>query len=1188
MLQKLELIGFKSFAERTAFEFAAGITAIVGPNGSGKSNVVDAVKWVLGEQSAKSLRGGGMADVIFNGSTSRRAHSQAEVSLTFDNSRGLLASTTAEVRIGRRVFRDGTSDYLINGVVCRLKDVRDLFLGTGAAAYSMIEQGRVDALLQASQDDRRAIFEEAAGVSRYKAKKIECLRRLERVDENVTRLQDILGEVDQQLKSVRLQAAKALRFQEHTARLKDLRLALGWRDYQAMAQQLESAEVEAANLRREIESGSAQLVGWSDRAAELESCIAAVAKQLHAYEQAGGDARLRVAMLQAAIQRDGELAERLNAENARDQTRRESLAQLMRIAAEEVERSQCECDNAERTVDNHANANQELAKQIDALDSGIASMRQAIEELKNNHVDQERIAARYHNEAVTVRAQIDQMQRERRRLTQRKAKAATALLKLDTELNLLRKTDAELENRLHQLREQVGIERHRREASTLLIAECQDELTRLRARAAGLASRVEVLSTWDQDPASVGAGVKYLLERKALAAKLGIVGWVPECLSTTRELAPLIDLALGSTAQFFVVAAKAPIADWLEKHAQSLPGRIGLLDLSYADANAASGGNLPSSVQRAAELVTCDNPDLARLPERLLGTTFVVDKLETAQELGAKHPGLRFVTRTGELLEPDGSAIVGGLSGPSGVFSRKSELIELLKESQVVNDRIADVDSELCLLEQAVSDAEHKLAATARHSVVLADQVADSRSRIAQQCERRAGLDAELRGLQDELANLIADTERNERQLQDLAAQAESAAAQAQQAVVALAQTEHKLREQVQEQLALHQSYTAAQIELARAKERLKAVHLQHRQLQSVASQRETELKALDEQIGDAEARIKDCCAARARSEEELAQEQDAAAAADRDRQTAAQQLASLRQELQDLRSHMLSAQDRWQRCKDDLHQRDLVVRDLTSQRNALTERLSEDYQIDVAAAGTAGDAPSLGDHTPEQAQIELDELRSKLQRLGHVNLESLEELKLVETKHEQMQKQFDDLSAARRSLEESINKINADSHRLFVETFTSVKGHFQDLFRRLFGGGMADVVLEKPDEPLESPIDIMARPPGKELRSIAQMSGGERTMTAVALLLAIFRSKPSPFCILDEVDAALDEANTARLTQVLREFASTSQFIVITHSKRTMAAADVLFGITMQESGVSKRVAVRFDEWPDDTKKAA
>jgi chromosome segregation protein len=1011
MLKRLELIGFKSFADRTAFEFAAGITAVVGPNGSGKSNVVDAVKWVLGEQSAKSLRSGGMADVIFNGSTTRRPHSQAEVTLTFDNARGILATPASEVCIGRRVFRDGTSEYLINGQVGRLKGIRDLFLGTGAgvSAYCIIEQGRVDALLQASQDDRRAIFEEAAGVSRYRVKKIECLRRLERVAQNIARLQDILTEVEHQLRTVRLQAAKALKFQEHSTRLKELRLALGLRDYQSLVARLSDAETKIADLRGRMETCKADSTGWNERAEQIESSAASIQSQLRLHEQTQSDAKARAEVLTGSINRDRNLIVHLGEDMARDQTRLATLDRQTQDAIETATRINTETTAAEQQVEAATKTADEIAERISDISKAIATARHQIETTKDGHLERLREAARWQNDAISVKAQIDQLTRQRDRMSSRTAKAATNLVGLDAELESLRQAESQLEDSLSKARERLAAERRRRDASKKLIADCQTELAELRSQAASLDSRIHVLESWNRDHSGINAGVQIVLEQLKQSEANCILGWIPDVLSVSRDDAPLIDLALGARANHFVVSDINSVLQWLSTQPEPLPSRVGFIALTtnkVVQQELCDDGPIPAS-----SLIRAVQPELIHLPHRLLGDTFIVPDLATAREFAGRHPHNRFMTRAGEILEADGSVVVGRQSDEIGVVSRKSELRDLLKQSSILDDRIADVDTELAALEDQVAVAEAAIASNAQEAAVFAEQLADLRGRIGRHNDRRSVLHSEVSVSHAELSALEADIKRDDRQWRDSVAKAESATAAAQDHHARQIELEKLIGQYDRQQQQLQQTHTSSQITLARARERLESLRAQHAQSLEAVTERQTDAKSLADQIAAVERRINECRKSNDAAQSELVEVQANRDAAEQAAKLLAVELASLTSEQNQLYTHLQAAQAEWQRFNAELHGHELSARDVTNQRDALTARLAEDYQIDLTASLAAEQSPSLGNLSPEQAQAAIDELRNQLQRLGSVNLESLDELTQIEQKHQELHRQFDDLS---------------------------------------------------------------------------------------------------------------------------------------------------------------------------------
>jgi chromosome segregation protein len=617
----------------------------------------------------------------------------------------------------------------------------------------------------------------------------------------------------------------------------------------------------------------------------------------------------------------------------------------------------------------------------------------------------------------------------------------------------------------------------------------------------------------------------------------------------------------------------------------------------------------PGMVALAEQLVTCEDPVLADLPAQLLGQTLIVRDLATARAIAAHTSGYRFVTLQGELLESDGTLTVGTHHAETGILSRKSELRELRQQVADLDRRIAELEHDLVDLRDRMAALDTQADALREETDVLAEQAADLHSRLGQHRERREGLHEEVILSRSEISGVEQEILHLEQAWQQARDQAEAAERQVQIIHNRLEQADREIRALEEQRHRQEQECTTAKVALAQVEERLAALQSRHRQTETDLEQRRQERLQSEQHLHAARMRLDEsqrtllkASAALARwyLEKEVAERQLEEFASVRDQQ---------RQERKSLAERAQAARDQWRAQQEQAHARELQVNDLRHHRDTLVERLREDYQVDLAElyrlqiaerklqnvnseaaiAGTLQSASSdLQPADANAANEEIAELRRKLGRLGSVNLDSLQELAELETRASTLQAQFDDLTAAKSSLEEIIAKINQDSRRLFTETFATIRTHFQELFRKLFGGGMADVVLEDESDILESGIEVIARPPGKELRGISLMSGGEKTLTAVALLLAIFRSKPSPFCILDEVDAALDEANISRFTTVLRDFLDQSHFIIITHSKRTMAIADVLYGVTMQESGVSKRVAVRFEDWPDDTTSSA
>ncbi len=1217
MLKTLQLTGFKSFADKTEFHFARGITGIVGPNGSGKSNIVDSVKWILGEQSAKSLRGGEMADVIFNGSASRRSLGLAEATMIFDNSGRSLATDAEEVQITRRVYRSGEGEYLINGQPCRLKDIKQLFLGSGAGAdaYCIIEQGRVDVLLQASTQERRTIFEEAAGISRFKAKKVETLRRLERVDQNVQRLKDIIDEVEKQLRSVKLQAAKAQRYQEHTARLRELRIGLGLQEYGEVARQLQAETAVLEGLRAGLAEQSAQAEAWEQEMARLEAALRASEDAAREQESLLANARQQIATDETTLRREWELTADLETELSQTRARLADLdarvAALSAVAArtgEELSAAEAKGEVQRREV-------RAVEDELQVVVLRLGVLQKQVEAEKKQHFEQMHQAGRLQNDAVTYKGEMDGLVRERERLLRHSEQAAESLASVDLELRTLMQAEEALQARLAVAKQALAEQRQEGERLRRSRDETAAVVAELRERRSGLASRIEVLEGLERSQEGLGTGVREVLGLVG-AAEPGpwqtVVGMVADLLTVRHEYAPLIDLALGERAQRFVVRDAARLYEALGRREQPFSGRVSFLTLSQPSAeHAAAHPNrliavshlgqvrMPASpeglpahpgvIALAEGLVTCDAPDLAHLPAQLLGRTLIVRDLEAARAVAAFTTGYRFVTLRGEVLEPDGTLTVGTHHAETGILSRKSELRELRGEVAALDGRIADTERGLSDLRERIAALDAQAEESQLEIDALGEQAADLHTRLGQHRERRATLHVEVADSRTEIGRLEGDIEALRQRYEQAREAAARADALAQELHARTQAGDRELREREAQRLQLQEKREAANVALAQAEERLKNLRVQHQQTADDLARRRQEREQSGQQLAGTRARLTENQRTMLHASSALAQWYLDKESAERRLAEVIRERDARREERQRLLDQSQAARAAWRAQQEQAHARELQVNDLRHRRDALVDRLREDYQVDVselyAQQPVLGTQDSVASSAldPAQANEEITELRRKLARLGAVNMEALQELTELEARAAALQTQYDDLAAAKRALEEIIAKINEDSRRLFTETFATIRANFQELFRKLFGGGMADVVLEDEADILESGIEIIARPPGKELRSISLMSGGEKTMTAVALLLAIFRSKPSPFCILDEVDAALDEANIGRFTSVLHDFLDRSHFIIVTHSKRTMSVCDVLYGITMQESGVSKRVAVDFKDFPDD-----
>lgn len=1188
MLKALELAGFKSFADKTRFEFVRGITAVVGPNGSGKSNVVDAIKWVLGEQSVRSLRGKEMADVIFNGSGSRQGVNAAEASLMLDNSAGGLEIDAVEVQITRRVYRSGEGEYLINRQPCRLRDIRDLLSGTGVGseAYSIIEQGKVDMMLQASPRDRRALFEEAAGISRFKAKKIETLRRLERVEQNLLRLSDIVDEVENRLRSVRMQASKARRYKEHADRLQELRTQVGHADWRRLSDQLAVLEQELQGLADRHAAATNEAETLEAQALELENAVAEAAEAIRSSEARLAENRERIAKQESTVDH-----ERARVHDAEEETSR----YLRQLAALSIRAGDLETQLKETSVA-AAKAEEEYAAeawQLAEAEAGLAELSGQVDSLRSEYevrradaLGATRAAAGLETEVTALASQVESARAAAQECLRQREELDRAGAALAEEEEQLRRRQQELTAEARQRQAEWTVAKQRAAELREQLASRLSELGTLRLRHSGLTERAALLAELEQRQEGLGAGVKEVLERmRGESAFRRLRGLVAELFHVSVEMAPLVELALGERTQYFVAEVDEDWFDLLAEESRRLTGRVGFIRLS-GDASstweqAVDLEGQPGVRGRADHFVDSAAP-LAPLVKRLLGRTWIVETLAHARKLSqGLGRGMTFVTQSGELLTPDGTISVGPREGAAGLISRRSELRALKHQLAELAARIDSLAETAAALERDTESEAQRGQSLAIEHQRAADALAEHRSQTSAAETRRQQLNQQLSRLDAEQRTAEQRMAGHAETMTAVRERLEAAQARLKDSEAAGAAVAARIVEVERRRGRIQREVTAAKVELAKSEERLTNLRTRRNQFEQDQQERRRSILECRQHLAQGRRRAQLAQANILNAESQLAElyllketlaEETIAALERRELQRAAR--AELMTKVQAVRSAM-------RKLEEQQHAKDLAANEVRHERSTLADRLRDDYQIELAQLEHAPSDEEL--HRREETDQEIAELRRKLNNIGNVNLDALAELEELESRFANLSEQFDDLSRAKEALVQIINKINADSRRLFAETLDAVKANFQQLFRKLFGGGQADIVMDEGVDILDSGIEIVARPPGKEPRSISLLSGGEKTLTCVALLLAIFQYRPSPFCVLDEVDAALDEANIERFIGVLQEFLAWTQFIVVTHSKKTMTCASTLYGVTMQESGVSKRVSVRFEDVSDD-----
>ena len=1189
MLKALELSGFKSFADKTRFEFPDGITVVVGPNGSGKSNVVDAIKWVLGEQSAKSLRGKDMADVIFKGSggSGRKPLNTAQATIVFDNSENRLGIDSPEVHVTRRVFRSGEGEYLINEQPCRLKDIKDLFRGTGVGtdAYSLIEQGKVDRLLQASPKDRRAIFEEAAGISRFKAKKVEAQRRLARVEQNLLRLSDIVDEVENRFRSVRNQAGKAKRYREYSDRLKELRTQVGLTDWRRLTSELTTLTEELEELRKQQELANQETERLEAEANAIETQVADAHAQIRSEETAASKNREQIASLESSIhherstQRDFERqANRYRNQLSAMTTRAGDLQQRVRVTAESLATAEQE----------HAEVSRQLTaaeEAMQALDQELQHLRSTLKSRRAEHVQLLQTSARFSNDVATIESQTDSLDKAAADTQAQLTDAEVALAETQEAITTSNAAEATLVKQHDAKTKALADANEKLDDTRRLVSRKQEELAAQQSRHSAVSERTALLTELERRQEGISEGVSQLLQqaRNATSGVLrDIRGLVADVIQVDLENAPIVDAALGLSAQCIIVDG-SQLMTALKSGDFKANGRVGFISTQHKHRGDAPASNLssntPGILARVDQMIETQEAYLP-LMQHLLSNTWAVESLQIAFELAEEHPSLRFVTVAGEVVDTNGTILVGPRRTSTGLVSRRSELRALQREKAVMEERIREANTEVHRLKQNTEEQAttcKKLQDERQQAnELLSDQRVTSRT-LLDRCKQ---LSAQQGKLQTELEETKQSRESAAEQMTNVRGRLESTKER-------LAEVEQFLNDHDKQLAGIdgqrqqqNQVVTAARIEVVKSEQMVDGLRARLLQFQEDKRERDRTLQQIHSQLDDANSRMRQAERSILRATSELASlyllKEHLAATI----QAHGAANASLLAQRKQLVHQAEAARTRIRKTDETLHARELAAGQIGHKRDSLAERMRDDYGIDLEReAGAATEALEAR----EEIESEIDDLRRKINNIGAVNMEALNELEELETRFNSLSSQFRDLSDAKDALERIIDRINADSRRLFIETLDAIRQNFQNLYRRAFGGGHADIVLEEGVDVLEAGIEIIATPPGKPSFNNSLLSGGEKALTAVALLLGIFEFRPSPFCVLDEVDAPFDEANIGRFVDVLTEFLKWTKFVVVTHSKKTMTAATTLYGVTMQESGVSKKVSVTFEDVSED-----
>ncbi|MBM7581230.1 chromosome segregation protein [Caldicoprobacter guelmensis] len=1185
-LKRLEIYGFKSFADRVCIEFDKGITAIVGPNGSGKSNIADAIRWVLGEQSAKSLRGGKMEDVIFSGAQTRKPLGFAEVTLVLDNSDGTLPTEYSEVSITRRVFRSGESEYYINRTPCRLKDVVELFVDTGIGkeGYSIIGQGRVEELLSMHVEERRGIFEEAAGIMKYKLRKEEAQKKLEKTEENITRIEDILAELGQQLKPLEAQSKVAQQYLNLRERLKLLEVNRFIQQYDRYVSRLREIDDEIHLLegdisfhRQHVERLEKERLRLQQELEGKQKEAEQLVKRRYALAQEMEKVKGRIQLLEQRIsqyQKDNERFEKEIQEEGlyvnRSVSERnaciEQLANLERAVEEKK-------GHIERLALELAHINEELLskqRELDARRGAAAQVLDRLAECKNSitryRTLKENLEEKYSNTERLIRSRLEQKE---------------ALLESQ------RRTRESLSSIIS---ESQGVLQRREEVKRILndlkveMAERRNLLQIKRQNLEGMRSRFALLKDMDEAYEGFSKSVRKVFEvckrDQALAERL--CGVVADLIEVPQEYELAIETALGGSLQHIVTETEEDAQYIIEFLRENGYGRATFLPLTSIQPRTLNEHEmdaleLDGCIGIASELVKFD-PKYSKVIEYLLGRVVVARTLNQAIAMARKYSySFRIVTLEGDVLHPGGS-ITGGSSGTAkstGILSRKREIAEL-KEAIFQQERgIADEQDRLRALEQRYAQLERQLDQLNKeaHSLELAKAAQEERlhhatAQLLKLEEEVRRLEEEQKGLESELKRVEASIEGGLKEISQL--EKESAGVRcAIEAIESSFKSLGESKEELEKRIAdLRLDLTTLELSAENLKQRISQLEADITQRQEGIAKKRDLMEDNRQQIRRCLDEIEQHSGALESLKEEAEQLSDVLKGMEGEREGLLKRLEELQSEIKRLSGTIEEIVDKKHRFEV---QRSRLEAELENLQNNMWNEYGVTYNSALAYLDKGLKLNNINQ--------EIQNIKESIQVLGQVNVSAIDEYKRIKERFEFLESQRRDLVEAKRNLSNVIQDVTRVMEERFRQEFELINHEFQQVFSRLFGGGVARLVLENEDDVLGCGIDIVAQPPGKKLQSLSLLSGGEKALTAIAMLFAILKRKPTPFCVLDEIDTALDEANLANLGRFIKEFSRHTQFIIITHRRPTMEVADALYGIAMEEKGVSKLVSVRLDK---------
>ena len=1185
-LKALEIQGFKSFPDKTVLNFGEDITAIVGPNGSGKSNISDAIRWVMGEQNSRQLRGAKMEDVIFGGTEKRRAMGFAQVTLVIDNTEHIFNRDEAEVAVTRRYYRSGESEYYINRQSVRLKDVNELFMDTGMGreGYSIIGQGKIDEILSVRSDDRREVFEEAAGISKYRHRKEESERKLQRTEENLVRINDKITELELQVEPLRKQAETAKKYLVLRDELRTLEISVWLENLQKLKTDrlklqadFETAQADQKKAQDELDRVYAQAEECSRLLHENDCAAEEKRGRISALESAIGEHESAAAVARTTAQHHAETIERMDREMSESRSRTESLHEQMRVIARRME----EIDASARTLENEIAA---LCEEMRGSSDAAAAAAAQLEQLRRREAQEVAGAAQAQAELSAITAGSDE-------IAQRTAELTEELTQSEEKLTQTRREAAQNEKELLSAREEeqaaaniIGGHSLKMEGRQRRAKESIEQKNQLSLQEKTISDRIRLLSEMEKEYEGFSKAVKIVMRAAEARTLSGIHGPVGNLIHTDKDCSVAIEIALGGALQHIVVDTKNDGKNAIGLLKQRDGGRATFLPLDTIRGRSLRENGLENEygfVGIASELVRCDGR-YGSVIENLLGATVVVEDLDCGIQMAKRHDNrFRIVTLDGQVINAGGSMTGGSVSRNAGILSRSGELEQLHKKLKKIQSQLQDATLLAESANRELQKAQYELE-------VARDQQRQANDRVLTLEGRKNHYDMLIESLEQQQESLRIQKENLQKRSTDDAGRMDTI----RRTIADFTARAEETREEIE---MLQRRQETARQGLGEMTDRLTEKKAQQAALSAEGESARRSMEDLSRLRESLEGEHTDRESLRAQMEQAMAQ---ARAEEERQQQEARELRGGIeehRQALQKLSEEKMALEtrrsqtDRLSRtCNDTLLNCEREVTRLEGKLNGsaleekqILDKLWERYELSHSDA----QALRVELESVPKASRRIGELNREIKGLGAINIGAIEEFDRVNTRYTYLSDQRNDVEKAKEELLGIIEEITKQMTEIFATQFEILKQSFQETFLELFGGGRATLELEDENDILRCGIEIKAQPPGKQLKTLSLLSGGEKAFVAIALYFAILKVHPTPFCVMDEIEAALDESNVVRYARYMRRIAGKTQFIVITHRRGTMEEADVLYGITMQERGVSTVLTANLNELSKEMK---